>query len=262
MGRKRRKKKVKRKVNKLYISTVAILLATVTVVFCTNYIKNRTDIFNIEAISIINNTIYSDDYIISKASIQLGKKIFDIDRDKIEETIEKEIYVKKCKVVYQIPNKVCINIEEREEKYLISYNDDILITDSTGTVLDGNKQNNELFPIESKVNIIYNIGDKVNIEGLINFEAINGLLEFSEKLDDIDKTQKLCIYEDNVIGIDTKYGLHVKMKLDDEIQYNYYFALALIKDRLQKNQEVIGCNLDFTKGDSPVFTFGLKREGN
>lgn len=262
LDRKKVKRKVKRKVNKVATSTVAFILATVTVAFCYNYFKNDTTFFNIKDIVISNNNMYSNDYLIDRADIQIGEKLFDIDRKRVEELLENEVYIKNCKVKYGIPNKIYININERKEKYLITFEDNIIVTDDLGTVLDGNRQNNELFPIESEMNIIYNIGEEIKIDGLSNFSKINGLLDFSETLDDIDKIQKFYIYEKSTIGIDTKYGLHIKMKLDDEMSYNYYFALALIKERLSSNQEVIGCGLDFTKGEGAVFTFGLMKKGD
>ncbi len=181
-----------------------------------------------------------------------------MDRKQIEETLKKEIYIKDCKVSYYIPNKVKIKITEREEKYLIYYNEDAIITDLSGYVLDGNYQNNELFPIESFADVIYNVGDKVKINGLYSFDKIYELLEYSCSLGESDEIQKIYIYDDSIVCVDTKYGMKIKLELNEEANYSYNFGLAVIKTRLQQGEEIKGCLLDFTKGDSPVFSFGTK----
>ncbi len=256
MKEKKRKKKVKRKIRKVYISTVAVIMAAVTVIFCANYLLNRTDIFNIAGFNIEGCKVYSYEYLIGKTGINIGDKLFSIDRKEIEKTLEKEIYVKECKVSYYLPNKVNIKITERKEKFLISHNDDTIIADENGFVLDGNYQNNELFPIESFAPVIYNVGEEVKIDGLHNFNKINELLKYSDSLSENDKIQKIYVYEDSIICLDTKYGMQIKFELNEDAYYSYNFGLAVIKTRLQEGEEIKGCLLDFTKGDSPVFSYG------
>ena len=256
MKEKKRKKKVKRKIRKVYISTVAIIMATVTVVFCTNYFMYKTDIFNIVGFNIEGSKVYSFEYLVDKTGINIGDKLFLINRKEIEETLKKEVYILDCKVSYYLPNKVRLKITERNEKYLIYYNDDAIITDEYGYVLDGNLQNNELFPIESFTPVIYNVGNEVKIDGLYNFNKINELLEYSDSLIESDKIQKIYIYEDNVVCLDTKYGMQIKFELNEEANYSYNFGLTVIKTRLQEGEEIKGCLLDFTKGESPVFSYG------
>ncbi len=256
MKEKKRRKKVRRKIRKIYISTVAVIMATVTVVFCANYLMYKTDIFNITGFKIEGHKVYSFEYLISKTGVAIGQKLFSINRKEIEEILEKEVYIEDCRVSYYIPNKVSIKITEREERYLIYYNDDTVITDKYAYALDGNYQNNELFPIESFVPVIYNVGEEVKIDGLHSFNKINELLKYSDSLSEGDKIQKIYIYEENIISLDTKYGMQIKFELNEDSEYSYKFGLTVIKTRLQEGEEVKGCLLDFTKGDSPVFSYG------
>lgn len=257
----RKKRNAKRRIKKVYISTVAIILATVTVVFCANYLMYKTDFFEITDITVQNSKVYSNEYIIKKSGINIGDQILKIDRKQIEQILENEAYVEKCKISYYLPDIVCINIKERQEKYLISYEDKTIITDMSGIVLDGNKQGNELFVIESYVEVKGELGKKIEFKNLDDFDKINELLNYSDSLDNIDKVQKLYIMDDNSITIDTKYETKIKMYLDNEIKYSYNFGLSIIKERLKNNEEVIGCLIDFTKGDSPVFSYSTKKEG-
>ena len=109
--KKKYKKKVKRKVRKIYISTVAIILATVTVIFCSYNVMYKTNIFDIIDFNIEGNTVYSDEYLIERTGINLGEKLFSIDRKLIEEVLEREVYVENCTVSYFLPNKISIRID-------------------------------------------------------------------------------------------------------------------------------------------------------
>lgn len=248
----KRKKKVKKKVRKIYITTVAIIMATVTLAFCLNYLINKTDIFNIIGFNIEGNNVYSFEYLVSRTGIKLGDNLFSVNRKEIKEILKKEVYIEDCKVSYYIPNRINITINEREEKYLIKYNDDIIVTDENAYVLDGNLQNNVLFPIESFAPVVYNIGEEIKIDGLYNFNKINELLKHSDSLNDIDKIQKIYIHENNIISVDTQYGMEVKFELNDDEIYSYNFALEIIKLRLQEGNEVKGWVIDYTKGENPV----------
>jgi cell division protein FtsQ len=249
---KKRKKKVKKKVRKIYITTVAIILATVTLAFCLNYLINKTDVFNIIEFNIEGNNVYSFEYLVSRTGINLGDNLFSVNRKEIKKMLEKEVYIEDCKISYYIPNRINIKIIEREERYLITYNDNIIVTDKNAYVLDGNLQNNVLFPIESFAPVVYNIGEEIKIDGLYNFNKLNELLQHSDSLNDIDKIQKIYIHENNIISVDTQYGMEVKFELNDDEIYSYNFALEVIKLRLQNGHEVEGYILDYTKGENPV----------
>lgn len=87
------------------ISTAAFITAAVVVVFCIYYVYYKTPYFNLVSVDIDGNLTYSDEYIIEKSGIETGKKIFDLDRSKIKEIIENEVYVERVRVVYELPNK-------------------------------------------------------------------------------------------------------------------------------------------------------------
>ncbi len=255
------KKKARKKFRKVYITTVAIFMATVTLAFCFYYIFNKTDLFNITGFIVEGNQVYSYEYLVSKLGIRLGENIFSIDRNKLSDILKKEAYIEDCTVSYYIPNKINIKIVERQEKFIITYKDEIIVTDKNAFVLDGKLQNNVLFPIESFAPVVYNIGEEIKIDGLYDFNKLNKLLEHSETLNDIDKMQKIYIHENNIISIDTNYGMEVKFELNDEEIYSYNFALEIIKLRLQEGNEVKGWIIDYTKGENPVSSPKIKLEG-
>ena len=58
----------------------------------------------------------------------------------------------------------------------------------------------------------------------------------------------------------TEYGTFIKIKLDEDIKYQIVFAMKIINERLNNNLDVTNGLIDFTKGDSPVYTEDFKME--
>ncbi len=258
-----KKKKTKRKkIRKSYISTVAALMATATIIFCIHYLVFEARVFDLNGFKIEGLTMYSSEYIIEKANVVEGQKLYAIDLDEIEKTVEEEAYVKSCKASYYLPNKLNLDIVERKEKFSLTYGDEVIILDKDGYVLDGNYQDVELFPIESYSEVKYSLGEQIEIEGLRDFEKIYNLLEYTQSLEEKDKVSKLYIHEDNIVSVDTFYGMIIKFELDQEEKYSYDFGMTVLKERLILGEVVEGCLLDFTKGDRPIFSFGASNKGD
>lgn len=135
MAKKQRKKKKKRN-KRLLISTAAFITAAVVVVFCIYYVYYKTPYFNLVSVDIDGNLTYSDEYIMEKSGIEIGKKIFDLDRSKIKEIIENEVYVERVRVVYELPNKIYLDVTERVDKYQVFSNNEYIIIDKWNSIED------------------------------------------------------------------------------------------------------------------------------
>jgi len=250
--KKRRKKK--KKVNKLFVSAAAFFTAAAIVVFCIYYVYFNTPYFNLIAINTSGNNVYEDNYIIEKSGINLGQKLFSINRAAVKGNLQKEVYIKSARVIYDLPDTVNIEITEREEKYQIAYNNEYIITDIDGVVLNTYTEKNELLTIESLADVIYNKGVKIQFSGIDNINAIFDTLEYCNSEYGSDTITKLTVDRDNSIVLDTNYGTKIKINLKDDIKYQITFAMKIINDRLNNNLTVNADLIDFTKGDSPVYT--------
>ena len=90
-NKKQKKKKKKKKFRKLFISTVAFITAAVIIVFCIYYVYFETPYFEIVQVDVSGNSTYDNEYIIEKSDIELGERIFSVDREKVKERLEKEV---------------------------------------------------------------------------------------------------------------------------------------------------------------------------
>lgn len=248
--KKRRKKK--KRISKLFVSTAAFFSAAVVIVFCIYYVAFETDFLNLKSIDIVGNKYYDSNYIKEKSEINLGEKIYSVNRGKVKENLEKEIYIKNARVVYEFPNKIYIEITEREEEYLVLFNNEYIATDREGTILNIYNTKNELLTIESLTNVIYNIGDKIEFEGVENINAIFDTLEYCNSQFGNETISKLTVVGDNSVILETEYGTKIKINLKADTKYQITFAMKIITERLNNNLTVVSDLIDFTKGDSPV----------
>lgn len=257
---KKQKKKKKKKFRKLFVSTAAFISAAVVIIFCIYYIYFEKDYFDLVEIRVTGNLMYNKDYIIDKSQIENGEKIFNIDRKRAKSILEDEIYVESARVIYELPNKILIELTERQEKYQILYNQEFIVTDDDGIVLRTGTEKNELLAIESLTDVLYNVGEKVQITGIENTNSIFQTVEYINSEFGTETVKSLKVGADNSFLLETEYGTFIKIKLEEDIKYQIVFAMKIINERLNNNMDVTNGLIDFTKGDSPVYMEDFKME--
>ncbi|MDD2493845.1 MAG: FtsQ-type POTRA domain-containing protein [Tissierellia bacterium] len=251
--KRRKKRRKKKKISKLFVSTAAFFSAAVVVVFCIYYIAFETDYLNIASVKIEGNNYYEKDYLIEKAGITIGEKLYKVDREKVKEEIEKETYINNVRVLYALPNKILIKVTERKEQYLVFFNNEYIAIDTEGRVLNIYNTKNNLLTIESLTNVRYNIGETIAFEGLENINTIFETLEYLSNVFGSETITKLTVATNNSILLDTEYGAKIKIDLNEDIKYQITFAMKIITERLNNNLTVSSGIIDFTKGDNPVY---------
>lgn len=259
--RQRKVRKKKRKINKVFVSAAAFLSAAAVVVFCFYHIAYETDYLNLKAIDVVGNEIYTKEHIIEKSGIELGKKIYNIDKSKIKESIEQEVYVKNARVVYEIPDRIYLGITERNEKYQILYKNEYLATDEEGVVLNVYNEKNELLTIETLTDVLYNIGEVIKFDGIENVNSVFDTMEYCNAQFGDEIINKITVAGADSLILDTEYGAKIKIDLNNDVKYQISFAIKIITDRLNNNFTVTSGLIDFTKGDSPVYIEDYKMEG-
>jgi cell division protein FtsQ len=259
-SKKQRKRKKKKKFRKLFVSTAAFITAAVVIVFCINYAYFETDYFDIAEIHVSGNILYKEDYIVDKSGIEIGKKIFNIDRSKIKDIIDDEIYVESARVIYELPNKVLIEIKERQEKYQVLYNNEYIVTDGYGIVLRTSSEKNQLITIESLTDVLYNVGENIQFTGIENINDIFHTIDYINSEFGAETVKSLSIESNNSFLLGTEYGTFIRIKLNQDIKYQIIFAMKIINERLNNNLVVANGLIDFTKGDSPVYIEDFKME--
>lgn len=259
--RKSIKKRKKRKIRKVFVSSVAFFSATVFVVFCIYYVYFRTDFFNVKEVDIIVEDFYDREYLLEKSGINIGEKIFSIDRKKIKESIEQEVYINDVKVLYELPDRIYIKVNERQEKYQIIYDNQYIVIDEEGVVLNIYSEKSELKTIESLTDVIYNVGEEIKFSGVENNNKLFSIFELLKSKFGSDSVKNISILTKNCILLDTEYNTKIKLSLDEDLLYQMTFAIEIITERLSESLSVANGLIDFTKGESPVYIEEFQMEG-
>lgn len=193
-------------------------------------------VFNVQEIIVENNNIISDDTIRSLSRIQLYKNIFLINKLETISNVQENPYINTLKVSRILPNKIKIQVEEREEKYLLEFAEGkYAILDGQGYVLAVTSELKEMVVI---------IGGETNIEELVKVNGNkNRLCEKDlKKLDTVAKIIQIAeSYEINsfITKIDISDEDNIKLILDTEEKIVYLGSCSDLNTRIQYMKEIL-----------------------
>ena len=125
LKKRRRRRKQKR------IILITILLSTILITMAV-----KLPYFNITSIKVQGNKNASIDEIKKEANGALNQNIFLFSGKEIKQKLIGNKYIHDVKVNKKLPNKVTINIQEREASFYIKQEKEYLITDVKGNILE------------------------------------------------------------------------------------------------------------------------------
>lgn len=124
-----RKKKKRRK--KRYLLKI-IILAAFSVGM---YFFFTSSMFDIQKITVENNSYYTVEQVISLAGAKTGENLFETSLSQMKEKLLADPYVKNVKLKRKLPAQVVIIVEERKEDAAVPYGNKYIIIDNEGMVL-------------------------------------------------------------------------------------------------------------------------------
>lgn len=155
-------------------------------------------IFNITDIEVLNNNRVSSDTVISLSGINTNENIFRFIATKVSNNIKQNAYIEDVKIRRVLPNKVQIEVTEREPKYSIPVLGEFAYINTQGYIL-------EIAQNELNLPIIYGlqtaeenitVGNRISEEDLVSLEMILRIMNamgdsgLSEKVTSIDISDK------------------------------------------------------------------------
>ena len=118
----------------------------------TSLILSFTPIFTVDSIEVKGNTHYSADEIISMGHAVPGKNlIYKADKAVIQKYLEQNPYIKSAEVNRKFPSTLVINVKERTPVMTIRYDDDYLVLDGEGILLQKSRTKPKLTIIEGNI---------------------------------------------------------------------------------------------------------------
>ncbi len=239
-------KRKKRKAKNIIRGTILLLIIIgIGIFLCTS------DIFKIQKVNITGNEQVMIEEL--KVDDKIGNNIFLISKRKIEKDFKKNPYIKTVITKKILPNKLEINIEERQKSFMIQVENGFLYLDNQGYILE-----------ESSINIAKPIIVGYSTQELSPGKRLEG--KDLEKLEDVIKIIENC----KKIEI---YDIITNINISNEEEYIIYIEnvkkfiyignssnlankMLYIKDILEKEtgrEGKIFVNGDFTEGFQAYF---------
>jgi cell division protein FtsQ len=124
-----RKKKKRKK--KHYLLKFVIFVAFITGM----YFFFTSSLFDIQKITVENNSHYTAEQIISLAGAKTGENLFEASLASMKDKLLEDPYMKSVKLKRRLPGEVVIILQERKEDAAVPYGGKYIIIDNEGMVL-------------------------------------------------------------------------------------------------------------------------------
>lgn len=96
----------------------------------------KSDYFIVRNIEVEGNSYFTQSEVISIAEARTGNNIiFDLEKDVLEDNIEKNPFFKSTKIKRKLPSTIIIQVEERPQVAAIIYGDTYIVIDDEGVIL-------------------------------------------------------------------------------------------------------------------------------
>ena len=221
----KKKKRVKRIIK--WTSLALIIIAGAIFAFA-------SPLFNITQIEVINTNLLSKDKVISLSGIKKDQNIFRFLKSDVIKKIKEDPYVQDVKINRQLPNKVQIDIEERQRNFSLEFLNGYAYINNQGYILEISQDKLNLLVIKGASTEENNITpgkrleqkDLEKLEVAIKIMTIAKENELDEKVTSIDisnkneyilylESEKKTVYLGNQENLTTKM-LYTKKIIEKE----------------------------------------------
>lgn len=187
--------KKKKRIKKFIKLVIIILLIIIGGVFAL-----VSPIFNIAQINVVNNNQISKDTIISLSNISVNENIFSFNIFKSEYKIKQNAYIEEAKIKRKFPNKVEIDVKEREKSFNVEFLNEFAYINNQGYILEISEIKDVDLPliqgIETDSNEVKE-GNRLNEKDLEKLEVVLQIINISENYNLQDKITSIDISNSN-----------------------------------------------------------------
>ncbi|MTI49040.1 cell division protein FtsQ/DivIB [Sporosalibacterium faouarense] len=253
--------KIEKKIRKKKIGLMIVILFLITSVFL--ILLSQTNIFNISKIQVNNDGILKDNDVILASGIQKGENIFRVDTSTAIESLLLHPYIKEARVDRKFPNRIDINIVERNRHMVLLNVGSYILVDDEGMIIDIAQAKSAFQGDIPQINGLKiknaSIGEKVIIEEDRNIEDIINFLELCNTIDIYSKISEIEVNDDYSINFRFNSGTKVAFGDLNNVKYKLSFVFNIMESLEQRqdfNKEQISKGLiDLTQGEDAIFTF-------
>jgi cell division protein FtsQ len=209
--------------------------------------------FQIKFIAVNGNKNVAREEIVKLSSIYYGENIFRINKKNSMKSIFQNPYVKMIKIRRIIPNKVVIDIIEREIMAYVPYVGSYLNIDEEGMILEINPaiKRPDLPVVKGLKFDTFKVGENLKIENKEQLSTTTLLIKEIKNAGMLSMVSEIDVADLSNIKLKIKEGIKANLGGTDKLNYKINFARSIIEDI--KKQNLKG-TIEMGHKGNPVFT--------
>ncbi len=208
--------------------------------------------FQIKFIAVNGANNVTEEEIIKLSSIYYGENIFRINKKNSMKSIFQNPYVKMIKIKRGIPNRVVIDIIEREIMAYVPYVGSYLNIDEEGMILEINPaiKRPDLPVVKGLKFETFKVGECLSIENKEQFSTTTMLIKEIKDAGMLNLVSEIDVSDLSNITLKIKEGLKANLGEADNMNYKINFAKSIVED--VKKQNLKG-TIEMSHKGNPVF---------
>ena len=212
-------------------------------------------LFNICKIEVIGNEQVGQEEILELSEIKMGDNIFLCNKIQTQSNLEKHPYIQGIKITQKLPDKIQIEVTEKQKAYQIQVESGYAYIDNQGYVLEISNIKIDKPILQGNVTTIENIipGNRLNPEDLERLNDVLKIIKNSQEIQIEDKITKISIENKNNYIL-TLQNLKKVIYLGDISNLaNKMLYIKAILERESEKEGKIFVNGKFSEGFEPYF---------
>lgn len=208
--------------------------------------------FQIKYIEVNGNKNVTREEIIKLSSVYYGENIFRINKKNSMKSIFQNPYVKMIKIKRVIPNKVIIDIIERQAAAYVPYVGSYLNIDEDGMILEVNPAINkpDLPVVRGLAFETFKIGEILSIKDKEQLTVMKALMGELKSVELIGMITEMDISDKSAIRLRTKTDIKINLGTMEDINYRISFAKSILDDAVKRN---LKGTIEMSHKGNPVF---------
>ena len=206
-------------------------------------------LFNINFIEVVGNSKVASDSIINNTGLYIGQNIFRINKITIKEKILLLPYIENVKIQRKLPNKIYIEVVEKQPIAAIEFMGSNVFIDEREYVLESILVNGEELNIPQITGFNLNtivVGEKLKVDNIENLQKIIKVLHEIKLNQYINEVKNIYFDTNGNIILNTKKGQQVIFGDTSDNDYK----VMLLKEIMTREQSNI--LIDISNIDKPI----------
>lgn len=211
-----------------------------------------SNFFQIKYLDVNGNNNVTREEIIKLSSIYYGGNIFRINKRNSMKSIFQNPYVKMIKINRVLPDKVVIDIIERDIMAYVPYVGSYLNIDEEGMILEINPAIKHIdLPVVKGLNFeTFKVGEFLKVENEEQFSSTTQIIKVIKNAEMLNMVSEIDISDLSDIKLKTKEGIKANLGSVDNLDYKISFAKSIIED--VKKRDIKG-TIEMSHDGNPVF---------